>query len=181
MTAKQKTEAKNRLKDGQTNIIFGTHALIQEDVQFAYLGFVVVDEQHRFGVEQRKLLEEYVNPHKIEKIPLDKGGMGDFIPYEKNLTERARELRNNPTKPEQKLWHKVLSNDQMEGLRFLRQKPLLNYIVDFYCTSLGLVIEIDGDTHCEQEEYDNNRTKNLEKHSLKVLRFTNKEIMENIE
>lgn len=62
LTAKQKTEAKNRLASGQTNIIFGTHALIQDDVRFANLGFVVVDEQHRFGVEQRKNLEEYTNP-----------------------------------------------------------------------------------------------------------------------
>lgn len=62
LTAKQKTEAKNRLANGQTNIIFGTHALIQDDVRFANLGFVVVDEQHRFGVEQRKNLEEYTNP-----------------------------------------------------------------------------------------------------------------------
>ncbi len=50
LTAKQKTEAKTRLASGQTNIIFGTHALIQEGVKFANLGFVVVDEQHRFGV-----------------------------------------------------------------------------------------------------------------------------------
>lgn len=59
LTAKQKNEAKNRLASGQTNIIFGTHALIQEGVKFANLVFVVVDEQHRFGVEQRKMLEEY--------------------------------------------------------------------------------------------------------------------------
>lgn len=62
LTTKQKNDAKHRLKSGQTSIIFGTHALIQEGVEFAYLGFVVVDEQHRFGVEQRKLLEEYQNP-----------------------------------------------------------------------------------------------------------------------
>ncbi len=54
-----KEDARARLKSGQTSIIFGTHALIQDSVQFANLGFVVVDEQHRFGVEQRKALEEY--------------------------------------------------------------------------------------------------------------------------
>lgn len=59
LTTKQKSDAKSRLKSGQTNIIFGTHALIQDDVQFKNLGFVVVDEQHRFGVEQRKALEKY--------------------------------------------------------------------------------------------------------------------------
>lgn len=65
LTTKQKNEAKARLINGQTNIIFGTHALIQEDVKFRRLGFVVVDEQHRFGVEQRKSLEEYISHEQI--------------------------------------------------------------------------------------------------------------------
>ncbi len=59
LTPRMKEDARARLKSGQTSIIFGTHALIQDSVQFANLGFVVVDEQHRFGVEQRKALEEY--------------------------------------------------------------------------------------------------------------------------
>lgn len=67
LTAKQKKEAKIRLESGQTNIIFGTHALIQDDVKFQNLAFVVVDEQHRFGVEQRKCLEEYCQRDFIEK------------------------------------------------------------------------------------------------------------------
>lgn len=65
LTAKQKTEAKERLKSGQTNIIFGTHALIQEDVKFNNLALVVVDEQHRFGVEQRAVLEKYLWKNEI--------------------------------------------------------------------------------------------------------------------
>ena len=68
-----KEDARARLKSGQTGIIFGTHALIQDSVQFANLGFVVVDEQHRFGVEQRKALEEYVSsPNKVSS-PLSEG------------------------------------------------------------------------------------------------------------
>lgn len=63
LTPRMKEEARERLKSGQTDIIFGTHALIQDTVQFRKLGFVVVDEQHRFGVEQRKALEEYCSPH----------------------------------------------------------------------------------------------------------------------
>jgi superfamily II helicase len=59
LTPRIKEDVRSRLKTGQTDIIFGTHALIQESVQFSHLGFVVVDEQHRFGVEQRKALEEY--------------------------------------------------------------------------------------------------------------------------
>lgn len=65
LTPRMKEDARERLKSGQTDIIFGTHALIQDSVQFANLGFVVVDEQHRFGVEQRKILEEYCSRSKI--------------------------------------------------------------------------------------------------------------------
>jgi ATP-dependent DNA helicase RecG len=70
LTPRMKEDARARLKSGQTNLIFGTHALIQDSVQFANLGFVVVDEQHRFGVEQRKALEEYCSqgsiiPHRL--------------------------------------------------------------------------------------------------------------------
>lgn len=65
LTPRMKEDARERLKKWETDIIFGTHALIQESVQFARLGFVVVDEQHRFGVEQRKALEEYCSQSQI--------------------------------------------------------------------------------------------------------------------
>lgn len=70
LTPRLKIDARSRLASGQTDIIFGTHALIQDSVSFARLGFVVVDEQHRFGVEQRKTLEEYCSnsvivPHRL--------------------------------------------------------------------------------------------------------------------
>ena len=70
LTPRIKEDVRSRLKAGQTDIIFGTHALIQDSVAFHRLGFVVVDEQHRFGVEQRKALEEYCSqgtivPHRL--------------------------------------------------------------------------------------------------------------------
>jgi ATP-dependent DNA helicase RecG len=65
LTPRMKEDARERLKSGQTDIVFGTHALIQDTVGFARLGFVVVDEQHRFWVEQRKILEEYCSRSKI--------------------------------------------------------------------------------------------------------------------
>lgn len=70
LTPRMKEDARSRLKSWETDIIFGTHALIQDSVQFSGLGFVVVDEQHRFWVEQRKALEEYcsiwdIKPHRL--------------------------------------------------------------------------------------------------------------------
>ncbi|MFA6096951.1 MAG: endonuclease domain-containing protein [Candidatus Paceibacterota bacterium] len=103
------------------------------------------------------------------------------ISYDKKLTEKARQNRKNPTFAEKKLWYKVLCNKQFEKYKFLRQKPLLNYIVDFYCAKLLLAIEIDGDSHAEQEDYDKTRTQKLSEYGIAVIRFTNKEIIENID
>ncbi|MDD2566168.1 MAG: ATP-dependent DNA helicase RecG [Candidatus Gracilibacteria bacterium] len=88
LTPKQKEEAKARLKTGETQIIIGTHALIQEDVIFKNLGFVIIDEQHRFGVEQRKVLENYFSKNNelkkchsgnLEDCPESPAYKGDSI------------------------------------------------------------------------------------------------------
>lgn len=70
LTPRMKEDARMRLKSWETDIIFGTHALIQDSVQFSGLGFVVVDEQHRFWVEQRKTLEEYCSGIKTSRLKL---------------------------------------------------------------------------------------------------------------
>jgi len=69
-----------------------------------------------------------------------------YIKYNPKLKERARELRKNSTPSEIELW-KSLRGAQLHGYTFNRQKPLDEFIVDFYCRKLGLVIEIDGDSH----------------------------------
>ena len=104
-----------------------------------------------------------------------------FLPYNKNLTALARENRKNPTKAENKIWQEVLRMRQFAEYKFLRQKPIGGYIVDFYCSELRLVIEIDGDSHTEAVEYDAVRTAVLESLGLKVVRFTNDEVLRNIE
>ena len=104
-----------------------------------------------------------------------------FIPYNKNLTKKARENRKNPTKSEKKIWYEVLRNKDFENYKFIRQKPLDNFIVDFYCSELLLAVEIDGDSHSEQIEYDISRTKKLNKFGIKIVRYTNFEILKNIE
>ena len=84
------------------------------------------------------------------------------IPYRDDLKEKAQDLRKNMTGPEKNLWYNVLRKNQIEGYRFLRQKPLLSYIVDFYCEELKLAIELDGFSHHGNEKYDLERTSDLE-------------------
>jgi very-short-patch-repair endonuclease len=99
-----------------------------------------------------------------------------YLPYNPELKEKARDLRKNSTAAEKKLWRDVLKNCKY---KFTRQKPIGNFIVDFYCSKLGLVIEIDGTTHLETKEifYDQQRTAALEKYGLKVLRFWNNDVL----
>ena len=104
-----------------------------------------------------------------------------IIPYNPRLKKLARELRNNSTFSEVLLW-KQLRNYQIRGYDFHRQKPLLEYIVDFYCHELNLIIEIDGASHRDEEVYANDlkRQKELENLGLYFLRFSDLEIKKNI-
>ncbi len=104
-----------------------------------------------------------------------------YIPYNLKLIEIARENRKKPTQAEKKIWLKVLKSKQFENYKFLRQKPLDNFIADFYCAKLMLVIEIDGDSHAAQEEYDILRSEKLDAYGIKVIRYTNDDIIFNIE
>jgi len=84
-------------------------------------------------------------------------------------------MRNEMTAAEKKLWYEYLRQTEY---RWLRQKPIGNFIVDFYCSALKLVIEVDGATHLENHDinYNRKRTGELEKLGLKVLRFYNDDI-----
>lgn len=79
------------------------------------------------------------------------------------------------------MWQEVLNRRQFFEYKFLRQKPVENFIVDFYCAELGWVIEIDGDSHAEQAGYDENRTTLLQRHGLTVIRYDNRDVLNNIE
>jgi very-short-patch-repair endonuclease len=100
-----------------------------------------------------------------------------IIPYNSNLKILARDLRNNSTLGEIILWKKI-KGKQFFGYDFHRQKPLLDYIVDFYCAELNLVIEIDGKYHglSHVQLKDISRQKKLEEYNLHFLRFTENEI-----
>ena len=93
----------------------------------------------------------------------------------KVLVERAHKMRKEPTEEENKIWHILLKKIRP---RFLRQRVIGNYIVDFCCPKLKLIIEVDGDQHYmpENENYENKRTEFLEQKGYKVLRYYNSDI-----
>ena len=101
--------------------------------------------------------------------------------YNPFLKNRARDLRKNGTKSEAYLWKFVLSK-RLLGYKFLRQRPVLNFIADFMCPELLLIIEADGITHYNDEAKikDANRQKILEEAGFRVLRFDDFVIIENI-
>lgn len=93
-----------------------------------------------------------------------------IIPYNPKLVSLARELRNNSTFSEVLLWMK-LKNKQFLGYDFDRQKPIDNYIVDFFCRELMLAIEVDGSSHDFKYEEDLSRQKRIERFGITVVRF----------
>ena len=105
----------------------------------------------------------------------------DFhLPYNSDLVVRARELRKNMTAAERKLWYGYL---RTFPLRVLKQKPIDNFLVDFYCAKLKLAIEVDGDTHFSPQAQikDKARTDILQGYGLEVIRFTNDDVLGNFE
>jgi len=89
--------------------------------------------------------------------------------------EAARILRENMTQYEKLLWDR-LKQKQVCGLRFRRQHPIDFFIADFYCHEVRLVVEIDGEIHNDQKEYDDGRSAEMERYLIKVIRFTNSEV-----
>lgn len=100
--------------------------------------------------------------------------------HNSDLTANARTLRKNMTKEERHLWYDFLKN---YPVRFLRQKVIDNYIVDFYCHSARLIIELDGSQHYEEKalQKDIIRTEIIEKRNLRVIRIPNNVITGNFE
>lgn len=94
----------------------------------------------------------------------------------------ARENRKRSTRPEQYLWSR-LRNRRLFGYKFRRQHPIYPYIVDFACLQVKLVVEVDGNSHFtpKAQAYDARRTAHLEKQGYTVIRFTNREVMTNID
>lgn len=104
-----------------------------------------------------------------------------YLPYNKNLKLFSRNLRNNSTLGEVLLWRELRAGF-IKGYRFNRQKPLDNYIVDFYCKKLNLVIEVDGSSHYHEKArlQDEARQEILEGMGLEFLRFDDMDVKRNM-
>ena len=105
--------------------------------------------------------------------PLDKA-------YDRTPTLRSRELRNNATATERKLWQH-LRNRQLSGVRFNRQVPIGPFICDLVARTPRLIVELDGGQHAVRTAEDERRTRFLESRGYRVLRFWNNDVLENVE
>jgi very-short-patch-repair endonuclease len=102
-----------------------------------------------------------------------------IVEYNKKLKKRSQDLRTQSTLSEVLLWNEIKTKKL--GYQFMRQKPIGNYIVDFYCKNLKLVIEIDGSSHDTKQEYDKFRTEYLKRIGLHVHIFLDNEVKHNLD
>ena len=128
--------------------------------------------------EKKSVVAKHIPP-----APLRRGESmkSEVLPYSRATKPLARELRKNQTGAEELLWFRI-RRKQILGVQFNRQKPIANYIVDFYSLDAKLVIELDGVQHHEPDAvvYDFERTKVLESLGLKVIRFDNYQVFNNL-
>jgi very-short-patch-repair endonuclease len=109
-------------------------------------------------------------------VPIKDIITGQNIKAEK--IERAREMRKEMTPAKKVLWEELRGNKP--GSHFRRQQVIAGFIVDFYCHAAGLIIELDGDVHRRRQEYDEGRNKILENMELRVVRFSNEEVLSDL-
>ena len=104
------------------------------------------------------------------------------ILYNKKLKILSRQLRRSSTDAEKLLWSKI-RRKQIKNHQFFRQKPMGNYVVDFYCKDARLIIEVDGGQHYEEKNIKADRTRDsfLKNLGLRIIRFTNLEVLKNID
>ena len=96
------------------------------------------------------------------------------------IKQRAKELRIEQTPAEKTLW-RILRDRRLGDYKFRRQRPIGRFIVDFYCAEARLIIELDGDSHADQTEYDLERTKWLQDRDYHVIRVTNRDVKLNLD
>jgi len=181
---KKRREIHSALEDGSLHILVGTHAILEDKVQFHNLGLAIIDEQHRFGVAQRRKLWDKSPPQSSRREEV-------VIARKKYMTARPsiyglmlklqKERKKNTTQAERALWE-VLKAKQL-GVKFRRQHIIDKFIVDFLCFEKKLIIEVYGgyQDEPEQKEADALRTEILNEFDYKIIRFKNEEVLGNIE
>jgi very-short-patch-repair endonuclease len=102
-----------------------------------------------------------------------------IIPYDARLVKPSRELRKRQTEAEAILWA-LLRRKNVSSYKFTRQKPIDKFIVDFYCSKLLLGVEVDGPIHKQREQYDERRTQIINYYDIKMIRFRNEEIFDDL-
>jgi len=102
-----------------------------------------------------------------------------FYGAKRKIFQNAEVLRSNMTISEKLLWERL--NKSQLGVRFKAQHPIDLFVADFYCHKYKLVVEIDGEIHQKQKEYDEGRTAEMENYDLKVIRFTNDQVLNDID
>ncbi|MCL7763030.1 DUF559 domain-containing protein [Polaribacter sp. Z014] len=182
---KKRREIHANLEDGTLHILIGTHALLEDKVKFKNLGIAIIDEQHRFGVAQRAKLWGKGGPSQPSKR---EGAQAVRNRYETArpsvyalMKEMQVERKKQTTPAEQVLWQQ-LKTKKLDS-KFRRQHIVDEFIVDFICIEKNLIIEVDRKYHNtkEQQEADHLRTEILQELGFKVIRFTNEEVIGNIE
>jgi ATP-dependent DNA helicase RecG len=170
-----------QLENGELQILIGTHALLEDKVQYKNLGLAIVDEQHRFGVAQRSKLWHKGSPPQTPP----KGRVNEIHrkyqtakPSTYNLLKELQEERKKQTTEAERILWEELKTKQL-GVKFRRQHIIGEFIVDFVCISKKMIIEIDGQYHSNpsQKEADELRTKILNELGYNVIRFKNEEVI----
>jgi ATP-dependent DNA helicase RecG len=184
---KKRREIHANLEDGTLHILIGTHALLEDKVKFKNLGIAIIDEQHRFGVKQRAQL--WKKGGKSPSQPSQREGAqslrSKYITARPSVYKLMKELqlerKKKTTEAEQILWEQLKTKKL--DVKFRRQYVVDEFIVDFISIEKNLIIEVDGKYHNtkEQQEADDLRTKILQELGFKVIRFTNEEVIGNIE
>ncbi|MBG7612958.1 DUF559 domain-containing protein [Polaribacter sp. BAL334] len=182
---KKRRSIHESLENGSLKILVGTHALLEEKVQFHHLGIAIIDEQHRFGVAQRAKLWMKNSPPQPSQREGAQTLRKKYMTARPSIYGLIKELqierKKQTTQAEQILWEQ-LKTKQLDT-KFRRQHIIDEFIVDFVNLSKKLIIEVDGNYHNtkEQKEADELRTKILNELGFKVIRFTNEEVIGNID
>ena len=171
------------LENGDLDILIGTHALLEDKVKFKNLGLAIIDEQHRFGVAQRSKLWKKGPPQSSQKEDaksIRKKYMTARPSTYNLIKELQKENKKNSTEAERILWE-CLRGKKLD-IKFRRQHIIDEFIVDFISLEKNLIIEVDGGYHTtiEQKEADDLRTQILNEIGFSVIRFTNEQIIGDI-